>query len=388
MIINDNNPFKPIFYKTLMKVDAVVFGGGASGLWTLNELSNKGYSVVLIESQELGRGQTIATQGIIHSGGKYLLMQSRGYSESPFELITGIPKRLRSIRGLKQMPAIWEAHFNGQEPDLSDTISSNFCYFFQSSANFKTRIFENLCRFGLETKLERVDPPEILKGKRVFKMHERIIDPKKLLERLASPHADKIIYGRAEFDDGVNINGISLNPEIKIFLAGSGNKTLAEAEGIDLPMQERPLTQKYIGHPDLPNFFGHCIDGQQTRATITTHPSKKHGKVWQIGGTVAEDDLDIRKELPGILNYELPRDAFIGSFKVNRAEPLAGGVRPSGTGIVEIENNIFGWPTKLVLVPELADEITKIMQSKIKPSGNKIDLSRQELRIANFPWDN
>ena len=51
-----------------LPVDVVIFGGGAAGLWTLDELHRAGRSVVLLESGDLGAGQTIASQGIIHGG--------------------------------------------------------------------------------------------------------------------------------------------------------------------------------------------------------------------------------------------------------------------------------------------------------------------------------
>ena len=55
-----------------LKVDVLIVGGGIAGLWLLAELRAKGYQVILA-SDELGKGQTIASQGIIHGGTKYAL---------------------------------------------------------------------------------------------------------------------------------------------------------------------------------------------------------------------------------------------------------------------------------------------------------------------------
>ena len=56
-----------------MQVDTLIFGGGAAGLWLLDELTRQGSSAVLLEAAKLGQGQTIASQGIIHGGLKYTL---------------------------------------------------------------------------------------------------------------------------------------------------------------------------------------------------------------------------------------------------------------------------------------------------------------------------
>ena len=55
-----------------LKADIVVFGSGISGLWTFHTLKQMGYNAVCLESHKIGSGQTIASQGIIHSGLKYV----------------------------------------------------------------------------------------------------------------------------------------------------------------------------------------------------------------------------------------------------------------------------------------------------------------------------
>lgn len=56
-----------------LKTQVAIFGGGVAGLWLLNRLRQKNIDCVLIENKELGGGQTIYSQGIIHSGVKYAL---------------------------------------------------------------------------------------------------------------------------------------------------------------------------------------------------------------------------------------------------------------------------------------------------------------------------
>ncbi|HAI12838.1 MAG TPA: hypothetical protein DCM28_14110, partial [Phycisphaerales bacterium] len=54
-------------------MDVVVIGGGVAGLWLLDALHRKGYRCVLLEAHQLGSGQTVASQGILHGGMKYTL---------------------------------------------------------------------------------------------------------------------------------------------------------------------------------------------------------------------------------------------------------------------------------------------------------------------------
>lgn len=49
-------------------VDVVVLGGGIGGLWLLNRLRGRGYNAVLLETGELGGGQSVNSQGMIHGG--------------------------------------------------------------------------------------------------------------------------------------------------------------------------------------------------------------------------------------------------------------------------------------------------------------------------------
>ena len=97
-----------------MQFDVVIFGGGAAGLWLLDELSRSGCSALLLEANRLGQGQTIASQGIIYGGLKYALSG----------LLTG------SAANIREMPLVWQECLAGRRaPDLSETsLRSSFCY--------------------------------------------------------------------------------------------------------------------------------------------------------------------------------------------------------------------------------------------------------------------
>ena len=70
--------------------DIVIFGGGIAGLWMLNCLRNQGYQAILLETDKLGSGQTLASQGIIHGGLKYALNGALGGAAN---IISDMPAR-------------------------------------------------------------------------------------------------------------------------------------------------------------------------------------------------------------------------------------------------------------------------------------------------------
>ena len=55
------------------RIDVAIIGGGIAGTWLLRLLSQKGYNAILLEQNELGCGQTLASQGMVHGGLKYAL---------------------------------------------------------------------------------------------------------------------------------------------------------------------------------------------------------------------------------------------------------------------------------------------------------------------------
>ena len=72
-----------------VELDVAVFGGGVAGLWLLNRLRALGFDAALFEKHALGHGQTIASQGIIHSGVKYAF---DGVNRPQTEALSSMPK--------------------------------------------------------------------------------------------------------------------------------------------------------------------------------------------------------------------------------------------------------------------------------------------------------
>ncbi len=108
--------------------DIVILGGGIAGLWLLNHLKAKGYSVLLFESTALGDGQSVASQGIIHGGLKYALS---GTLSGTARAITGMPDR-------------WRACLAGNDPvDLRgcQLLSENYYMWSEGSYRSKLKTF-------------------------------------------------------------------------------------------------------------------------------------------------------------------------------------------------------------------------------------------------------
>ena len=70
------------------KVDVVILGGGIAGLWLLDCLLQAGFSACVLNKGDLGQGQSIAAQGIIHGGTKY-------FNDSDVSDLAPMPDRWR-----------------------------------------------------------------------------------------------------------------------------------------------------------------------------------------------------------------------------------------------------------------------------------------------------
>ena len=79
---------------TDIHTDILLLGGGIAGLYLLKLLSNLGYDCILIEKDQLGGGQTLHSQGIIHGGLKYAL---GGNLNAESDAIKEMPDRCRTL---------------------------------------------------------------------------------------------------------------------------------------------------------------------------------------------------------------------------------------------------------------------------------------------------
>jgi hypothetical protein len=191
-----------------------------------------------------------------------------------------------------------------------------------------------------------------------------------------------------------------LAPEYVILAAGAGNESLRTRLGLDpTRMQRRPLHMAMV-RGDLPEFHGHCVDGNRTRVTITSTARNAQGHAtWQLGGELAEKGVEqspdelistAADELRSILPALDQRGLHWSTYRVDRAEMAHGGRRFHDAAIVEDGDGrtLSCWPTKLALAPRLADLVLNHIPSSHPAADLKNAL--QDLpapEIAPYPWE-
>ena len=382
-----------------MRIDVVIFGGGAAGLWCLDRFRRAGYYAILLESKALGCGQTIQAQGIIHGGGKYGLRGIRDFSV---------------VRAMSQMPARWRRGLAGElAPDLTRTrVLSDRCYLWLPRGSWVARIqsmgfMSVVARAGLlATRLERVPDsawPEALRGSAiaVYSLVEPVIETGSLLQALAAHH-QKYIYlydtSAVRFTgEQLHISDAHFEPRSVVLAAGQGNAELLRSAGIQGNlMQRRPLGMVLL-RGNLSPLFGHCVVGGKTQLTITT-PTEG---IWQIGGEIAErlaneENMEtarkvamseIRRWLPG-LDFS---GVEVALYRAVRAEAQTADLRrPSGVHVSRVAPRMLvAWPTKLSLVPLLADEVFALATAELKQPGGyqEAALPWPTPPLPRYPWE-
>jgi hypothetical protein len=134
---------------------------------------------------------------------------------------------------------------------------------------------------------------------------------------------------------------------------------------------------------NLPPLNGHCTDGAATRVTITSTRDFSDRPVWQIGGQVSERGVAMepaalirfaRDELIAVLPGVNLRGVEWATYPVDRAEASNAGARPSDVSLLRDGNVITAWPTKLALVPRLAQRIQAMVDSALTGRAGESDV--------------
>jgi hypothetical protein len=360
--------------------DIVIIGAGISGLWTLRTLKARGYDTVLLERDAIGSGQTIASQGIIHSGLKYAL---GGKISSVAKTISEMPQRWREV--LKD--------------DCLSAPSQNLLI----PKGFVGNVVKLAAEKMLETRAQEHLPSEIksagFEGS-VIRMDEPVLNIQKTLQALAEPHCTCIRKAnRISFsNEAVNCDGNIIHAKAFIFTAAESNYAIARELGHDdnLETKARPLLMGMMKNAPFP-LYAHLVGtSDKPVATITTHKTKDGTLVWYVGGAVAER----KKEAAEYETYNAIKKAFskympavdlsnIGwaTLQIDRIEGKSGPTMPDTPTIHQAENAIYAWPTKLTFAPLLADRVAQRLQN-VEPSGINSDWSfLPQAGIAETPWD-
>lgn len=389
----------PVQLMALINVDVVIFGGGIAGLWTLARLTKHGYNAILLETGDLGSGQTIKSQGIIHGGLKYALA---GHISS-------------AVSALQDMPVVWQQCLNGAgEINLSDARVLSHCQHLWSVDKLTGGITTLFASNSLKSQVDIVPKdewPPVMEYSaiqtKLYKLTELVLDIPSVLHALATPYLNRCIKLATnnsymlEIDSNNNIKNVIIKTDSNtlqftaqkyIFTAGSGNADIIHTLPAPPAMQLRPLHMVLVKCKSLLPLYGHCV-GLSTvpRITITTHTSHDHTPVWYLGGKIAEDGVHrtteqqidyAKKELAALFPSLDLTTAEYATFFVDRAEAKqADGSKPTTTTVFSTNNYITAWPTKLALAPILTAQILDILNTSNVVPG----VTNTSLAIENLP---
>jgi glycine/D-amino acid oxidase-like deaminating enzyme len=371
--------------------DIIVCGGGIAGLWLANTLMRAGYDVILIEKDRLGAGQTLASQGMIHGGQKYVLT---GALSSHAQAISSMPER-------------WEACLSGSgEIDLTavETLSATQVMWPAGSVLSSAAVFAAAKLVNAKTtQLEREQWPVALKqgAGPVYSLPEKVLDMRSLVEVLARNLAGRVLQGEitaVQPDGSISVSGHDLRAQRVVFTAGAGNELalkLLRSDGSRT--QRRPLRQIMV-RPLPDALFGHGIVGSpQPRVTVTSHRCQG-GYVWYLGGGVAEKGASMdeaaalrfaMEELQAIFpGFDWPAKEW-ASWHGDRAEPLdTAGELPAGPAVHECGRVLLAWPVKLTFAPALADRVRELLvRDQIKPAHGSEPPPLPAAGIGAYPWE-
>lgn len=384
-----------------LNVDVAIIGGGIAGLWLLARLRQRGFGALLIESERLGTGQTIAAQGIIHGGAKYTL---RGPVSDAAKVIAG-------------MPALWRRCLNGEdEIDLRGARLLAEHQYLWATRSPTSRLVVFFASRLLRSRMEKLadasagDYPPALRHPAfhgtVYRLDEPIVEVASVLKALADRHEEAIVLCQGPAvpagDGAITLRHperptLVIRPACTVFAAGAGNAALPWAA-----LQLRPLHMVMARGPGLPgHLYAHCAGSSNVpRLTVTTHYDAQGRLIWYLGGGLAEQGVNrdrteqiraARRELMTLLPWADWSRVEFATLAVKRAEAWqASGARPAGPGLFRDGRTIAIWPTKMSLAPLLAEQVEQVLRTLLpRPRVANLQLLADWPRpeVAVYPWD-
>ena len=395
-----------------VNLDTLIIGGGIAGLWTLDLQVERGLSTGLVESGNLGEGQSISAQGILHGGTKYAL--------------SGIVPT--GAREVSAMPKRWKRSLTGAcLPDLRDTrIRTPQCHLWRTDS-VRSIVGMVGAKVGLAVTPSVIEPkhrPEILKScpGDVALLPEQVIEMPSVLETLRSTHEDRLLHGTVQSISRETAGGytvtimthqgqpLAVRTNRIVLSAGRGNEALLKmlehvpANAQARPeMQLRPLHMGMVrGTPEaLPELNGHCVDGGQTRVTITSSTARNGDRVWQLGGRLAEEGCKRSEEAQrlesmnclasALPDFDAESEALTwATYRVDRAElKTRRWARPDGAFVNGFDDIITVWPTKMVLAPNAAEKVDALIEQTSSNVGTCAHpfIEQPTPDVASPPWE-
>jgi hypothetical protein len=143
--------------------------------------------------------------------------------------------------------------------------------------------------------------------------------------------------------------------------------------------------------------FAHCLVPEpKPRVTVTTH-SLGSENVWYIGGNIAEKAVGMadaealgwaHSEMTDLFPWLDWKKVQWAIHDVDRAEPLANKLLPTGPTLTAVGNTALAWPTKLALAPALTLQALRwLEQQGVTPSHCTTALPPPAAEPARYPWE-
>ena len=376
---------------SLYTPDIVIFGGGIAGLWAFHRYKSIGYDTLLLESTTIGGGQTIASQGIIHSGLKYAF--------------AGKVNKL--AQGISAMQDLWTSALHGDgDVDLSAAKTLSNSQYLMMNNKVMGEIIKLITRQALGNNVHEIKPEDWpqeikksgFKGKVVF-MDEPVLDIPSVLRALAEPFKDSIRKIETPDDPFGFLDRHGIEPKQIVFTSAASNAEIATKakHNAGLETQVRPLLMGMLKPAPYP-LFAHLVGhSDKPVASITTHTTREGELVWYLGGGAAERSKDANPKD----GYDAVRNGFSkyipnvdlsdsrwAALPIDRIEGKSGidGWMPDTPTIHSQKNTHYCWPTKLTFAPLLTQRLLDKMN--IQPSGTQSDWSfLPEVGYSETPWD-
>lgn len=390
-------------------VDVVVLGGGIGGLWLLNRLLGRGYNAVLLESSELGGGQSVNSQGMIHGGIKYALGGA----------LTG------SSEAIADMPAHWRRCLRGEgDVDLRGAKVLSEYFYLWSTENLASRLTSFFASKMTRGRVETVKPAERHPAFQhadfhgnLYRLVDMVLDVPSVIHKLADNcpgriyRADAASVAFERNPDGSiaalqffsALTPVRIKAQRFVFAAGEGNEALLQQLDCRSPtMQRRPLQQLLVKH-DYPHaLYAHCTGSNPSpRLTISSHPLANGQWVWYLGGDLATEGVDLdadtlvakgKQELRELFPWLDFSRAKWTTLRIDRAEPKQKGLLKPDKAFAASTDNcanaVVAWPTKLTLAPNMADAVESLLA--IEPSASTLPEAAHTLQrpaIARPCWE-
>src|SRR6202789_2932667 len=112
--------------------DVVVIGGGATGAGVAVDAASRGYSVLLLEREDFGKGTSSRSTKLVHGGVRYLeqgnvslVMEAL---KEPGLLLRNAPHIVRNLRFVVPNYDWWESPFYGLGLKLYDLLAGKYSF--------------------------------------------------------------------------------------------------------------------------------------------------------------------------------------------------------------------------------------------------------------------